>query len=86
MNCGIIRARCWGRSAFIGTDRKYQRLPTQAAFDGLLLDGFKIRGAVLAQGADDVIGQGIALVHPTADLADVALLALHLRLGLHVLL
>ena len=49
-------------------------------------DGFKIRCAVLAQGADDVIRQGFAFVHPTTNLADVALLALGLGLGLDAVL
>ena len=41
---------------------------------------------MLAQGADDVLRQLVAFVDPAADLADKALLALCLRLGLHVLL
>ena len=41
---------------------------------------------MLAQGADNVIGQGIAFVDPAADFADVALLALGLGLGLDVVL
>ena len=51
-----------------------------------LLNLLKIRRAVLAQGADEVLGERISLVDVAADLADVALLAVGLGLGLDVLL
>ena len=37
---------------------------------------------MLAQGADDVFGQGFTLIDPTADLADIALFTLGIGLGL----
>ena len=40
---------------------------------------------MFAQGADDVIGQGVTLVDPAADTADIALFALGVGLGLNVL-
>ena len=41
---------------------------------------------MLAQGADNVVGQGVTLVDPAADLADKALLTLGLGLGFDVVL
>ena len=41
---------------------------------------------MLADGAEDILGELVALVDPAADLADVALLARGFGLGLHILL
>ena len=56
------------------------------AVQQVLLNGLKVCGAVLAQGADNVVGQGVALIDPAADLAHEAFLALGLGLGLDVVL
>ena len=49
-------------------------------------DGLKVCRAVLAQGAHDVVGKGIALVDPAADLTYEALLAFGIGLGLYMIL
>ena len=49
-------------------------------------DGLEVRRAVLAQGADQVVGQGFSLIDPAADLADKTLLACGIRCGLDVAL
>lgn len=53
---------------------------------GQLSDRFEIRDAVLAQRAEKILGQGIALVEIAAHFAHIALFAVCLGLRLHVLL
>ena len=48
------------------------------------MDLFEVSRAVLADRANDILGQGLALVFPSADLADESLLLRGLLLGLYV--
>ena len=50
-----------------------------------LLNFLKIRSAVLAERANEVLGKGVPLIDIAADLADIALFALGLGLRLDVL-
>ena len=52
----------------------------------LSLDRLEVGGSVLAQRADKVVGQNVAFINITADLADKALLSFGLRLRLYMLL
>ena len=59
-------------------------IPKRCAFFRLSLDRLEVGGSVLAQRADKVVGQNVAFINITADLADKALLSFGLGLRLNM--